>query len=135
MYYSSSQSLQVYQDAYRPTLPWDTLSESPCRSCQYRKMDKNKCKFNPDCPINIPTILPPDQPLPKQSEKYKNKICKFPGCKKPCSGDYCNGKKGHEQLMYARKRRYPDNPEYWHLPVVKGGRNNFLAKRIEKDKI
>ena len=107
------------------------IKSSPCRKCSHAKDDKNVCRLLKSCPINIPTLLPPEDKSITNRPKNPKNFCKFPGCKNMCAGEYCRIPPYHAQLVYTRKKRHPDNPEYWTLP--NGANNVPLSKRSGND--
>ena len=132
--FSSMGAVDAWDTKQDQATLWDEIKTSPCLTCAHRKDDKNKCKLLPTCPIRIPTITMTTSPKQTNPKRHYANVCKFPGCKNPCSNEYCSGKNGHQQLMYTRRKRHPNNPERWHLPVVRGGRGNSLSKRLKNAK-
>ena len=60
------------------------ITESPCASCDHHKEDKNICRTYDDCPIKLPSVLPPGTYDKTHTHTQKNNIpkkqCPMPGC-------------------------------------------------------
>lgn len=95
------------------------LTESPCKACPHRHMDKNVCAEFPDClrkTVREPVFCAtPAHSLPYRDDDLADNVCQFPGCGKTIKkGRYCQR---HSALVCNRRRRRPFDPESWHAPV------------------
>lgn len=107
------------------------MERSHCLTCPHIKEHKDVCKLRLDCPIRIPTILPPtDRESPTSKKQWHE--CAFPGCKNKTTREYCSN--GCAQTVYYRKKKYPDNPELWHVPRDNQGGKQTLKSKYKRGK-